>query len=57
MVETAIREANKTVIIKDISDSCGISYNATKRIISKLIEEGKVERSDSNKKGGFRWKG
>lgn len=57
MVETAIREANKTVIIKDISDSCGISYNATKRIISKLIEEGKVERSGSNKKGGFRWKG
>ena len=57
MVETTIREANKIVTVKDISDTCGITPNAVRRIISKLIDEGKIERVGLDRNGVFRWKG
>lgn len=57
VIEVIIREADKTLSVKDISDACAMTPNTVKRIVSKLIEEGKVERVGSNKNGGFRWIG
>lgn len=56
-IEELIRESGKDITISELSEKAGKSVITVRRVVSKLIEDGKVERVGGNRKGSIRWIG